>query len=410
MSEELLRIGKTWRVAASLCRSGKGRVVLRSGSSRVFLLGLGLLLGCTQARSRSEVSTAMFSTKAARRAETMVPDLHSQAKQAHQAAQQAHVAGDGAAAADHETRARLWLAAAVVEAERIEIERRRLRVLRQSEEFAGLAQHMEQSRWDADDEAEREAAAKIATQEAERAYAEAARAESKRASRGKKGGKGAGETYRQAQRFFAERARLLAAAATAMGASVHEADAVAESARRAESKKDESGLEEALRAYQRAQVLLGRVRAQRARPTLDEAAALRREAKEARFQVEQYDEGLVVRIPSLWRGGALDRESVRRMASLILAHPHGLVRLALGAEGGASRTESLKAALTTSGVDAKRLRFAELASSDYEAELLFIAYGVAPEATPNPGKSPPPPTAPKGRGSPEKASPATSPR
>src|SRR5688572_14244282 len=84
------------------------------------------LVGCGGATPSSAILVEAFGAPEARLARERAPDVFAAAERAREAAVRAEDRGDGDAAADHSTRARLLLAAAVAESDRIDLEERRL--------------------------------------------------------------------------------------------------------------------------------------------------------------------------------------------------------------------------------------------------------------------------------------------
>lgn len=147
------------------------------------------------------------------RARELAPDLHARALRARADMKRAVQEGDSEAAADHRTRARLWMRTALIETERVELDRHRGTLLKNVREArrSAVAAHRERER--IEQEVARLRAASVAREQAEKAFEHAA----EREERGRRGQAARGRR-RQAVAIQIERARSMLAAAKALGA------------------------------------------------------------------------------------------------------------------------------------------------------------------------------------------------
>lgn len=359
----------------------------------VLALALLALVGCGPAKP-SETLRELFDTPEAEQARERAPDLFADAHRARDETARAQGAEDEVAAADHATRARLLLAAAVAESERIALEERRLAAEARTRRAIARARRDEVARREVLRGLELELAARVAEEQGRVAFTVATEDEARRyrATAAERE-----QMHREAAAFLEQRARLVLAAAEAMGA-----DAAEVAALRARLDEDDRGrtpaalVEAADRDLRQAYVLLGRARGRGERPDRDARAALVARATELRFGVEQHDRGLVVSTDAVFTGRATRpaRGAVERLSELLLAHPIGPVRLEVHAAMPASparqrlvtaRAEALAAALAEAGVPRDRLRaegVAENAASEStnRVDVVFTAYGPVPVA------------------------------
>ena len=135
---------------------------------RSALLGVCALGLACAGQQTTRTSDALFGSPAAELASEYAPDLYDQAQTAWTDAEEAQRRKDERAADDLRTEARLWLDAAVAEAERVQLDRRRAELQREEERWAKqLARDQQASAVVAQDISRYEARA-VALQEAER--------------------------------------------------------------------------------------------------------------------------------------------------------------------------------------------------------------------------------------------------
>lgn len=186
-----------------------------SGSgSRLELLALALLCACGGSPRPTSGENGALADARENKARRLAPDLYLLAERARGEATKARNRGHGRAALDHDARARLLLDAALAEAERIELERRRARAERKTERALTEAARLGRERLRIEQEVGILEAARVARLEAGRVL-EPAGAGQRGAVRGRKRARDAPAKERD---FYLRRARLLLAAAVSMDA------------------------------------------------------------------------------------------------------------------------------------------------------------------------------------------------
>lgn len=312
-------------------------------------VALLLALGCGGSPSRAAIDLArFFEAEGIEDARREAPDLIVAAELARDEAEGAAAAGDAQAADDHATRARLLLDAALVELERIRLDRERRALLEEAEAASAEAEAHETERRALADRSRREAAAEIARAQMQSAYAAAERLE----ERGRRHrGADVDRTRREAAEALRTRTEILLAAARALGATAEDLATFGETGRQATDPA--SRLAAADARHRRALVLLGTRRA--AHPVGPEVvASLVEAARERELTVTMTPEGLV-----------LAEGSDAAILDVARAFPHGGV--VVRGRGAAARARRLAAAL-----GATRFEAVESTGPD---EVLFTAYG-----------------------------------
>ena len=317
-------------------------------------LGAFVLVACGATQTHTD-PIPLFDADGVEAARREAPDLVAAAERAADEARAADESGDGDAARDHATRARLLLEAAIVEADRASMDRQRLEAQRATEEATRAAVVADEGRATLEVEQARQNAAQVARGEMRRAFEQAEQDEGRRLRR-------RSQEVEQARRAAAlalrDRARLVLAAALALGAARDDATEIEESITTAGSAIEQ--LQNADRAHRRALGLLGAARL--AHPVDAAARSSLIEAIEERdLEVSLEDRGLVLRGVTLAR--------VQTLAQLISAHPHGPVEVrGRGASGFARR-------LKQAGIEDDRL---SIHAGSTPIELVFLGYGNAP--------------------------------
>jgi hypothetical protein len=347
---------------------------------------MGLLvvctLGCAGGGSSHHLDRA-FAQEGVREARQGAPDLVAAAERARKRAAEAEARGDREGAEDHATRARLLLSAAVAEAERLRLEAERIDAERQARALEARALDAEQEREAVAQESRRLLAARLARDQASKAFEAAEEAETRRARRR---GDDVQARYRDAARFLRDRARLVVAAAVSLGATADDGPAAkaAQALSASESTRDASrAVIEAERALQLALRALGEARARRDGPTEAEVASLVQTAGEMGLRVERSERGMRVAPP----GRRWERRAIERLATLLASHPHGAVRVEGNVPGGGAaaerraeaRAKALATALERAGVSSKRMAVgtAPAPTGAPEVEVLLLAYDPA---------------------------------
>lgn len=259
------------------------------------------------------------------------PDLLARAREARERAEAVAAAGDDDAAADHATEARLWLRAALVEVDRLELEAARLDDEREEEAAAQRLAQTQSERRAREATLGRERAAAVAREQMELAFVAAEARETRRQDPG-------AMDPLAAARAFLDRARLLTAAARALGAPAESTAALLATLEAAPTTRDgNQALREALGLHRQALTLLGDARAE-SPVTPAVIASFVESARERGLEISLTPDGAFV---------SLDRNDVSKMADLVREFPHGPVRLqgrgarrfhgALGREEGVRR-------------------------------------------------------------------------
>ena len=277
---------------------------MRSGVA----VGLCFVLTACAAQQTPSRSDSLFASPAAELGKELAPDLHRNAEIAWSAAGQADGDGDPQAADDLRTEARLWLAAAAAEAERVELGRRRIEL------------QAEEERW-AKQLARDQAAAGVVAQDISRYEARAvALKEAERLSPASDGGS-SGEIVAA----LLTRVRLNLALAEALGAdegALHPLEERADlierehprSAKRAETLLIET------------EALIGDMRARWPKPLPGAAAELIETALVTGFSADRINTGVIVRSERFFTAsGQVSSATVKRFHGLLRAFPHGPV-------------------------------------------------------------------------------------
>lgn len=299
----------------------------RFGLIAVFVFGG---LGCGASRQASETAQLLLSSPSAELAQALAPDLYTNAKLAFAAADEAARDDHEQAAEDLRTEGRLWLAAAITEAERLQLDQKRLE-LQDDEEKWGKRLARDRSATDevAQDIARQEASA-LALEEAERLSM--ARVE-----------KGGSPELFDALMF---RLRTELAVAAAFGAPAEELSALQrERAALEGSANKPARAAEALLAETSA--LVGRMRATAPQPAPGASTELLDAALVAGFEADQDAAGTVLRSDRIVSAsGTLSTQHLERMRALLDAFPHGPVLCQLAAPAPSARWEKAVAKLS----------------------------------------------------------------
>jgi hypothetical protein len=267
-----------------------------------------LWLGCAGQQSTRSFDSS-FETPAAERAKELAPDLYIRAELASTRAEQARGRKDGEIAEDYRMQAQLWLAAAVSEAERIELSRRLDELRREEERWAKqLARDQEASVVVATDISRYRARA-VALREAERV---ASLSEER-------------TTDDATLDAVLTRVRLNLALAEALGASEAELRSLysrADTMARTRPKSTKSA--EALLLDTEA--LIGEMRSRWPSPRPGASTELVETAHATGFAADRAGTGVVVRSQRFFTsGGDVSSATVKRFAGLLAAFPHGPV-------------------------------------------------------------------------------------
>lgn len=278
-------------------------------SSRAILLlicALAIACGGSQA---SRTSEALFETPEAELAHRHAPDLYGQAKRAWADAETAERRRDEQAAHDRRTEARLWLAAAVAEAERVQLDRRRAELRAEEERWAKqLARDQEASAVVAQDISRYEARA-VALREAERLSALSE-------------DRSVNDATLDA---VLNRVRLNLALAEALGADEQDLRALRQRIDQVARTRPESArIAEDL--LLQSEALIGKTRAQWPAPQPGASMELVETARVTGFSADRLGSAVMVRSERFFKsGGQVSNATVKRFMGLLSAFPHGPV-------------------------------------------------------------------------------------
>jgi hypothetical protein len=252
---------------------------------------------------------SLFATPEAERAKELAPDLYRRAELASDRADETRGRKEGSSAEDYRAESELWLAAAVAEAERIELSRRLDSLQREEEQWARqLARDQEASAVVATDISRHRARA-VALREAERV---SALGDSKR-------------TDEETLDAVLTRVRLNLALAEALGATESELRALRQRADSLSQRRSKSAkAAEALLLDTEA--LLGEMRAKWPAPRPGASTELVETAWATGFAADRTPSGVLVRSERFFTSsGAVSSATVKRFAGLMAAYPHGPV-------------------------------------------------------------------------------------
>jgi hypothetical protein len=274
----------------------------------VLMVSCALGVACA-AQQAGRTSDSPFASPEAEHAKEHAPDLYEQARVAWAEADAAQRHRDDLAADDQRHEARLWLGAAVAEAERVQLDQRRAELQREEERWAKqLARDQEASAVVARDISRYEARA-VALHEAERLTAV-----------------GDGPTVDEGTLdAILTRARLNVALAEALGATDEQlrplrdrADGLAR--RRPSSAKAAEAL------LLKSEALIGSIRAQWPEPRPGASTELVETALVTGFAADRVGTGVLVRSERFFTStGQVSSATVKRFHGLIAAFPHGPV-------------------------------------------------------------------------------------
>ena len=275
---------------------------------RLALLAFALVVGCG-AQQASRTTATLFETPEADMARQLAPDLYARAEAARSKADAARGRRADGELVDYRRETELWLSAAVVESERIELERRRIELQREEERWAKqLARDQDAAAVVATD-ISRYQAQRVALREAERISS-----------------LGDSPTADDATLdAVLTRVRLNLALARALGASDAQlraldarADAMARDRPRSANVAEELLLD--------TEALIGEMRTQWPEPRPGAAIDLVETASVTGFAADRTSTGVVVRSDRFFGAdGRLSPAAVKRFEGLLAAFPHGPV-------------------------------------------------------------------------------------
>ncbi len=294
-------------------------------------LGLLALVSCLATacggRQQTESSATLFESPAAALAKELAPDLYANADIATAGAERARRDRDPDAAEELETEARLWLAAAATEGERIELDRRRAELEREEE------------RWSKQLGRDQEAAAAVARDISLYEARDVALREAERLSPN-----APNASTEQVVAALLSRARLNLALARALGASQAELRPREDRAAEIETRSPRSAdLAEALLLDTEA--LIGTMRRQWPEPLPGASTELVQTALVMGFVADRTNTGVIVRSDGFFdASGQVSGATVRRFEGLLAAFPHGPVACQVGVSGSPNKSSTRRAA------------------------------------------------------------------
>jgi hypothetical protein len=327
------------------------------------------------------------------KAKRLAPDLVARAQRAHNKALLAEKRGESLVAQEYSTCAELLLEAAQVEAERIELERQRVRVQTRVDRANALQIRHRRARQNI----EREIALIQAAQNSKPRDSLDFRETKKR------NGKEQTRRLQQAARKRAselalQRAHLYLASAVAMGADEQMSTQVGRAIREAQSQPvgSASSARKAEQALLLALDALSAARAKNDGPTRDEINTLLSETQKEGFSVELLPSGIVVSLTGIFVGSSpalsdQGKVEMKKLLYLVRAHPHGAIEIRLheGPKDRPNRAQSAKAraariVTSLSPNNAQQARF-EVVFEAFAPDkvnlvkMVFVAYGRTPQ-------------------------------
>jgi PAS domain-containing protein len=271
----------------------------------LFLVAIAACAGSQTART----SDVLFATPEAALAREQAPDLYAQAEWASAQASDAHRRKDERAAEDHRTESRLWLAASIAEAERVQLDRRRAELQREEEHWGKqLARDQEASAAVAQDISRYEANA-VALREAERLSALT----------------GAGTVSDATLDAVLTRVRMNLALAEALGATDEQLLPLRERADFiARQRPNAARIAEAL--LLESETLIGQTRADWPEPRPGASTALVQTASVTGFSADRLGSAVLIRSGRFFTSkGQVSSATLKRFIGLLEAFPHGPV-------------------------------------------------------------------------------------
>ena len=272
------------------------------------VLACWLAIACA-GRQATRSSESLFASPGAELAKELAPDLYEEAKVADGLADEAQRHKDDRAADDYRTQSRLWLAAAVAEAERVQLDRHRDELEREEERWAKqLARDQEASAVVANDISRYQAQA-VALREAERISAF------------RQGAQASPETIEA----IVTRVRLNLALAEALGAPDEDLSRLRDRAE-AMARRQAGSASSAEALLRDTEALLGKTRANWPKPPPGASIDLVETASTSGFSADRTPMGVVVRSKRFFRSdGSVSTDAVNRFGGLLTAFPHGPV-------------------------------------------------------------------------------------
>lgn len=319
-----------------------------------------LICACGAASSTTRLA-GLFDNERAAAARQVSAESYQRAEGARDRALASEAENDEAAAADHATAARLWLAAAIADSETLSLRAEAVALGEEADLAERLAAEREVMRQRIVDNAARARAAAVAGDEAERAFEHAQGYEQRRLRRDDAETR---QLWRQTTRALLRRATLLLAAAEQLGAPPESlAQLRARREQLAGEARGELVVAEANALVADANALLGRARAATTdAPTDAERQALREAATTRGYAVERTERGVELSAAVFARP---TETALAQLAGLLRAHPHGpvmIVGTATREATGRAAAAALRDRLVRAGLPAERVTAVGVAS------------------------------------------------
>lgn len=279
-----------------------------------FAYAISALLFAACSPALPSTNEALFRSDDAQRATKEAPDLVAAAERSWDVAAELEAAKQIDAAADYRERSRLLIAAAIVETERVELQRRLDAVRNETRQLIYERDVEQLSALRLEHEQQRALTVTSTLENATRARALAVKADAGRASRKERD---------LVSRVLLDRASALLSVALALGASPSAVETAAKrrSALQSQKHTDPESVEILLWDVYR---LTGHARARQPEPSVGAGESLLRSAADFSMQAERRNNGTEIWV-RLRRRARADARTIRRMGMLLDAFPHGPV-------------------------------------------------------------------------------------
>ncbi|MCB9707371.1 MAG: hypothetical protein H6714_01100 [Myxococcales bacterium] len=334
------------------------------------LLFLGLM-GCVSTMGpKADQFLDRRAAPSSQHAERHALDIVKRADHAWQDAQQAHDADNPEEASEHLNRALIFLEAAIIETQRIELEQLASTMTTRSTRNKSQAMRDNAARYTIEQEIAQRLAAAIADTEVARSVALAESDESELSA-----------ASLEAARILHAKADLTCASATALSASASMLERARTLLRESRSVSSLSHAEQALRACELA---MAQGRTLQDGASIEEAHSLLEAARAAGFEAQAMPNGVVLLLQDLTDGSSREssarvRRVLARVARLALGFPKGELLIQPATGGGIDQTQGtrIRSILISEGVDRNRLRIQGAAHDPQPSatKIRFPAYG-----------------------------------
>lgn len=358
--------------------SARGQTFVRAWRWARAWRGIVLVVGlsaCTSpAAQRLQLERARLERAEQQRAAERAPALWQRFEQTRGEAEAA--APGTPERADYETEARLWLEAAIAEAERAALSEARLEMERETAQLEAQVLEEERARSELALEAEREAARELARTQAALALARSEKATKNRVRLSR-------TEVEAAALALITRAELVHQALAAWGvdgAQRAALEARITRARNALANAPDEALREGDQALFAGLSLLGSLRGGAGEPSEAERAALAEALEQAGAKVQRNERGLGALVPGALRGSGLGPSAPRvlsRVCALTRGHPHGPVQAVVPGANQAqaqARERAVREQLGKAGCAEGRVQVERRVSGEDALEITWLAY------------------------------------